>query len=108
MKVTDDEMERAVMFLASSDENYARAKSYFNGLDRQTKTIKAMAFIRSAEKTAAGKEQEAYVSPAYRAHLEKMESAELEYLTLQEQRNTSIVMIDVWRSLNSARAKGVL
>ena len=108
MKVTNEDMEKAIMFLVDSDEEYARRKAYFNGLDRQTKTIKAMAFMRSNEPTATAKENAALISPAYRDHLDRMHTAEQDFLIVQEQRNTSITIIDVWRSLNSARAKGVL
>lgn len=101
-------MEKAVLFLASTDEEFARAKAFYHALDRQTKTVKAMSFMRSGESSAAAKEQAALVSPGYRSHLEKMDAAELEFLRLQEERNTSLTMIDVWRSLNSARAKGVV
>jgi hypothetical protein len=108
MKITDNDMEKAVLFLSSTDEEFARAKSFFHALERQTKTIKAMAFMRSGEKTDKGKENYSLCAPAYTSHLEKLHDAELTFLKLQEERNTSLTMIEVWRSLNSARSKGVL
>lgn len=106
MQITTEEMEKAVMYLAETDQEMARSKAYFHGLDRQTKTIKAMAFIRSNENSATAREQVALVSPSYREHLERVQNAETEYLTLAEKRATSIVLIDCWRSLNAARNRG--
>jgi hypothetical protein len=99
-------MEKALDFLASSDIDYARAKTLSDGLQQQRKTIKANCFIRSGEKSAASKEQTAYQMPDYVMHLQKMETANLEYLTLSAQRSTAAIVIDCWRSLNAARNKG--
>ena len=108
MHITTELMEEMVLFLSQSDQEMARTKALFNGLDRQTKIIKAMQFTRSQEKSQGAREQAAYVSPPYREHIEKLQIAENAYLELMERRSTSIVIIDCWRSLNSARAKGVL
>lgn len=104
--ITQERMEKAVMFLSETDQELARRKAYFNGLDRQTKTVKAMAFMRSGESSVTAKEQAALVSPAYRDHLQRVTEAEQEFLTLNEQRHTEVIVIDCWRSLNAARNRG--
>lgn len=106
MEVNREKMESALNFLANSDVDYARAKTLFDGLTMQRKTIKANCFIRSGEGSAAAKEQAAYQMPDYVRHLQKMETAQLEYLTIQAQRYTAAIVIDCWRSLNAARNKG--
>ena len=94
------------MFLAESDENYAKAKSLHEGLVNQLKTIKAIAFGRSMASSASAKEQDAYRSRDYQYHLEKIERASVDYLTLQAKRYTAATVIDCWRSLNAARSRG--
>jgi len=106
MNITREKMEEAVDYLAGTDEDYARAKTLFDGLSEQRKTIKANCFMRAGEGSAAAKEQVAYQMPDYVMHLQKMETAELEYLTLHAKRQTAVVIIDCWRSLNAARNKG--
>ena len=107
MRITTDEMEKAVLYLSETDEELARRKAYFSGLDRQTKSIKAMAFMRSNESSVTAREQAAFVSPPYRQHLDQIQIAEQEYLTLHEKRATAVITIDCWRSLNAARSRGI-
>lgn len=106
MDISKEKMEAGLNFLASTDVDYARAKTLYDGLVEQRKTIKANCALRSGEKTAGRAEMIAYTMPDYSMHLQKMETAHLEYLTLQAQRNTQAIVIDCWRSLNAARNKG--
>lgn len=99
-------MEKALEFLATTDEEYARLRALTSGLDRQLKTIKALAFRASRESSATAREQEAACSPMYTEHLKKIELAETEFYTLHERRNTAVTLIDCWRSLNAARNRG--
>lgn len=101
-----ERMEKAVMFLCNSDVDYARAKSLYEGLVEQRKTVKAQIFLRSGQKTVDAKNADSYSSDPYKRHLVKMENAQLTFLTLQAQRNTASVIVDCWRSLNAARNKG--
>lgn len=106
MEINRDRMEEAVMYLAHSDQDYARARALYEGLSEQRKTVKANNFLRSGGSSASAREQESYNSMEYRQHLSKMEVAHLEYLTLQAKRSTEGIIIDCWRSLNAARSKG--
>jgi hypothetical protein len=106
MSIDRIDMEKSLEFLASSDVDFARAKTLSDGLSLQRKTVKANCFIRAGEKSAASKEQTAYQMPDYVMHLQKMETANLAYLTLSAQRSTAVIVIDCWRSLNAARNKG--
>jgi hypothetical protein len=108
VEITKDRMEEAILFLAHSDVDYARARTLYEGLSEQRKTVKAANFLRSGAGSAAAREQDSYNSFEYKAHLEKMEVAQLEYLTLQAKRTTEAIIIDCWRSLNAARNKGQL
>jgi hypothetical protein len=106
--VTQAKMEECLMFLASTDDEYGRLRALVNGLERQTKTIKALAFRGSRESSVAAKEQDAYCSPAYVEHIKKIEIAEREMLILGEQRNTQTTWIDCWRSVNKAQYQGTV
>lgn len=106
VEVNREAMEKALDFLSSTDVDFARAKTLYDGLSLQRKTVKANCFIRAGEGSAASKEQTAYQMPDYVMHLQKVETANLEYLTLLAQRSTAVILIDCWRSLNAARNKG--
>lgn len=106
MAITQDDMEKAVEFLATTDEDYARCKSLYEGLSEQKKVIKGAAFLRSSQSAQTAKEQDAYASQMYREHLQKLEQANYNYLTLQANRITATIKIECWRSLNAARNRG--
>lgn len=106
--VTQEKMEECLIYLSDTDDEYARLRALVNGLDRQTRTIKAVAFRNSREPTAAAKEQAAYCSPDYIEHLKKIEIAEREMLTLGEKRNTRTTWIECWRSVNKAYRQGMV
>ena len=106
MDIDKNGMERALQYLADSDVDFARAKTLYDGLMLQRKTVKANCFLRAGDGSAASKEQAAYQMPDYVMHLQKIETANLEYLTLLAQRSTAVTVIDCWRSLNAARNKG--
>jgi hypothetical protein len=101
-------MEKALEFLSETDRPYAEARSYYHGLVEQKPVIKAIQHSQSRAPTEKQKEQQAYQSMAYQQHLEKMEKAHLDFLSLETNRMTAQVVIDVWRSLNAARSKGIL
>ncbi len=106
MKINQADMESALQFLADTDEDFARAQSYYQGLDDQTKTVKAQIAYMCAEKSGTAKILFAERSPEYKKHLDKVQEAHTEYLILKAKRSTSDRVIECWRSLNSARGKG--
>lgn len=108
MSITENDMEAALEFLADSDEKWAMARSLYEGLNEQKKTVKAVAFMRSNESAQTAKEQDAYASQAYKEHLMQMQMAQLEYLTLDAHRLTATMRIECWRSLNASRRRGVI
>ncbi len=114
MKLNQADMENALQFLADTDVDFARAQALYNGLSEQSKTIKSVAYGNAGGMMMGGdkkitdkaRDNAAYCSPAYVQHLAKVEVANMEYLTLRAQRSTKAIIIDCWRSLNSARSKG--
>ena len=106
MKINKEEMEKSLFFLAETDEQYARARALHDGLCNQRPVLRSQLFMRSTEKSATAREHQAQTSDAYLQHLAKIDMANLDVLTLQAKRSTAQVVIDCWRSLNSARNKG--
>lgn len=103
MEINRELMEKAVMYLAETDEAFARARAIRDSLEEQKKPILASIFMRANGGSAAANKEIALNSMEYRQHLERWENANLDYLTLQAKRRTAEIQIDCWRSLNSAR-----
>lgn len=99
-------MEKALIYLAESDEPCARALGLMEGLRKQLKTIEAMAFIEAEAPSAAAKTQIAYASTDYKLHVEKYQNAIADYHLYKNKRDTENTLIDVWRSLNASRRNG--
>lgn len=106
MEITRQTMEDDLNYMAGSDVDFAKSRTLHEGLKEQLKTVKALAFMRSMEKSATAKEQAAICSMDYITHLGKIDTAALDFHTLYATRSTVSLRIDCWRSLNAARNKG--
>ena len=105
MSITEDRMTRALRYLAETDEKVSRAKAYMLGIDKQEKTILAINFLKT-EGTVAEREANSRVSPEYKTWKEEYENAVVDYEILKNKRSTEVLIIEVWRSLNSQRRRG--
>lgn len=106
MNVTDDRCDKALKYLISTDEGAAIAKSYMLGVEKQEKTILAVAMLESQEKTAGLREAEARASDEYQVWQKSYENAVLDYEHLRNKRNSESLVIECWRSINANRRKG--
>ena len=105
MTLTETDAHNALMFLVQTDEEAARAKSYYQALDDAKKTIEACEFMK-ASGSAGERKQIALSSDEYLLHLSKVENALLDWETLRNKRSTAALQIEMWRSINSNMKKG--
>jgi len=103
--ISQERLQKALGYLAETDQEFARTKAYSNALSEQRKTVKAQCYL-SAAGTGGERSEKAYAHNNYIEHLVKMHDAELEYETLRNKRLTESTIIEVWRSLNAARRAG--
>lgn len=114
MLIDDESVEKALDFLASTDTECANAKAKMKGLDYQRNTVRSIAMIeaeddamKKGEKLSVSrKESLAYISKRYQEYLEEFQKAVADYEILNNQRNTAIGMIEVWRSEQANRRRG--
>ena len=103
--ISADRLQKALEYLATTDESAAKAKAYLMGLEETTKTIKATEFLR-ATGTNGERDARAYASASYQEHIDKIEEATYSYEILRNKRLTEALIIEVWRSLNANRRNG--
>lgn len=96
---------QALKFLLSTDQEIGRLKALYVGLDNQTKTIEAIEFM-NATGSAAERTQRAKASKSVQSHLKKVSDALCAFETLRNQRNTQTMIIEMFRSVNSAMKRG--
>ena len=104
----DERVEKAVNYLATTDEAAAKAKTLYKGLDAQIKTIEAVEFKKAPKNiTVPEKWAEVHTSQAYLDHHKKIYEAMLDHELLQNRRNTAELLFEYWRSVNSNKRQGV-
>jgi len=102
---SEDRLQKALTYLAETDEPAAKAKAYVKGLEQRRKTVKAFAFL-SAAGTMAEKEAKAYASPEYEEVTQAIENAVADAELYFNKRSTEMLIVEVWRSVNAGRRKG--
>lgn len=104
--ISNDRLQKALEYLATTDDKCAKAKSLMIGLENQIKTVKSIAFLQADAKTATEREAIAYASETYREHINKHEVATYEYETMRNKRLTEELVVECWRSINASRRNG--
>ena len=106
--ITEDERDKSLAYLASTDLACAKAKSLMLGLEARDKTILATE-IMGKSGTVQEKEASARTSDAYKKWIEDYENSVLEYEILKNRRARAVLIVECWRSENANRRQaGVL
>lgn len=106
--INEEKLQKALDYLATTDEPCAKARGLLAGLERQEKTVKAIAFLDTAGQklTVAEREAVAYSHSTYREHTQKIADATADFETMRNKRLTAELIVEVWRSINASRRKG--
>jgi len=103
--ITEQQVEKAIHYLADTDEPCARAKALVKALEHGFKTVAASEFV-SFDGPQGERQQRAYASQAYKDHTSKYEEAITDYEIMANKRKRAELTIDVWRSINANRRQG--
>lgn len=109
MKTLDERVERALNYLAETDEPAAKAKTLYHGFEAQIKTVQALEFkkLPKSGMTIPEKEAEVYTSQPYIEHHKKIYEAMLDFELFRNRRNTAELLLEYWRSVNSNKKAGL-
>lgn len=105
--ITEERRDKALDYLARTDEPCAKARALMKGLEKQEKTILAKVFLE-VEGTDGVRKEKAKASKEYIDWQEKYKAAVLDYETMYNYRNTAEMIIELWRSENSNRRAGMV
>lgn len=103
--ISDDRLQKAMTYLAETDEPAAKAKALVEGLKIQEKTIIALAFLKS-EGTNQEREMQARVDNEHILWRAKYAEAVADYELYRNKRKTEELVVEVWRSINANRRRG--
>ena len=103
--ISQQRLEKALTYLAETDEPLAEAKGEILRLENLIKRVNYRLFLSAegsveARKAAAGKSEET-------AKLEEeLVSATVRYEGMKAKRETESTIVEVWRSINASRRAG--
>jgi hypothetical protein len=100
--------ERAVRYMADTDKSYASAKAKMRAMEERKKITLAACFLDSSGANVPERNANAITSQIYKAEVDVWEESILDYETIHAKRIRAEHVIDLFRSLNSARTKGVM
>jgi len=100
--------EKALHYLASTDEAFAKARAMVKYLEHKRKTIKAEAYLRAPGNTINERESNAYTCKEMKDFLEEYKDAVYDEQILASKRKSAELAIEVWRSTNSNRRAGMV
>ncbi len=101
--ITDDEVSKALLYLAESARAYADARALRCYLEEIKRTVHSNEFLKSTRSTVAEREAEANDSVSYRTHLEKMRDAVRADELLRAYRVAAEARIELYRTQESSR-----
>jgi len=100
--ISQDRLQKALTYLAESDEPFAQARGLMEGISKQEKTVLGMVFL---EKTGTNQDREyqARTSNEYEEWRVKYQGAVCDYELYRNKRITEAMIVEVWRSLGANR-----
>ncbi len=104
--ISENRLQEALTYLATTDESCANARAYYEGLKDQSKTYYSAEYLKSTGKNVEERKAKALTSEAVKTHQREIREAHADYEIMRNKRATQVLIIEVWRSLNSARKKG--
>lgn len=107
MLIDDKRLESALTKLAKTDNLAAELHMKAERAEFRAKATKDAIFLRM-DGAVAERQAKAGVSPDYTAAMDEYFAALQAYDTIKNERAREVLVIECWRSLNSARTKGMI
>lgn len=104
--ISDERMEKALKYLATTDERTAEAKAEVSRCEYLAKRVRARHFLTAEGSSVEAKKAIAETTNDATSADEMLVSAILVYEKLKSKRTTEELIIEVWRSIQANRRAG--
>lgn len=104
--ITEDEVEKAVHYLAKSAENFAKWKGRMKFLELHRKSIRAAETLNANGNSMTENKERGEASKAYKDILIEYHEAVYEYELINAYRNAAEAKIEAWRTISSSNRRG--
>jgi hypothetical protein len=108
MLIDDSRLELALKRLAKTDALAAELHMKAERAEFKAKATKEAVFLRVEGSSVAERQARAACHPDYEAAMEMYFEALQAHDTMKNERSREVIVIECWRSLNSARSKGLV
>lgn len=105
--VTDDQAERALDYLATTDAEFAAMKTAYMRAEFLQETVEDTVFLSFPEGSVEERKRRARLSPENRKAMENLFEVNTKLEMLKARRSRAMITIEVWRSVNSSRKAGL-
>lgn len=103
--ISDERAEKALRYLASTDESCAAAKAHQERMEYKAKAIRQQVFLVE-EGTVAERQAKAEVDHDHQRALEEYFDAMKNYSAIANKRETERIVLDTWRTISANRRSG--
>lgn len=108
MSVSIERMEKALVYLAETDELAATLKADMERMEYKARAIRDAVFRRLSDGGVADRQALAGSSEEYATAMEAYFVALARSEYVRNKRSTESIIVEVWRSVNSSRNRGNL
>lgn len=104
--ITDEDVEKAIQYLAKSAKPYSEWKARMKYLELHRKSVRAIESLNQTGKSMAENNTKAEASEAYANILNEYAEAVEEFTLLDAYRNAAETKIEAWRTISSSNRRG--
>lgn len=104
--ISEERMEKALKFLASTDEETAEAKTQVARCEFLAKRVRARKFLESEGSSVEARKAVAETSPEVEEADENLVMAILAFEKLRSKRMTEELIVETWRTCEASRRMG--
>ena len=101
----EQKVKRAMDHLAATDESHAKARAEYHALSELRKTVRAFCF-QAAKGGVKEREMAAECDNEYVMHIEKIKQAEIAFHVLHNERKSSELVVELYRTYSANVRKG--
>ena len=101
----NQKVQKAVNYLADTDESHAKARANYHALSELRKTVRAFCF-QDAKGGVKEREMAAECDTVYVDHIEKIKKAEIEFHILHNKRKSAELVVELYRTYSANVRKG--
>lgn len=104
--VTDDDVEKAILYLANSSKEYADTKALMKHLEVYRKSIRASEILKATGKTISENNTRGEASEAYKEVLSRYKDSVAAFTLIDAYRNVAELKVEVFRTQEASKRRG--